>query len=96
MYFNQSFVLKTGAPNRKEINPEKIAKVDIVQADGDFKDSLFDFFVCYVRKVHSDDFICKSLKLGQGTSFLDLVGPNNIANVIAVFKNSKVMWDQDI
>jgi hypothetical protein len=96
MYFNQSFVLKSGAPNREEINPDKLAKVDIVNADGDFKDSLFDFFVRYVRKVHSDDFIRKGLKLGQGTSFLDFVGPNNIAYVIAVFKNSKDMWDQDI
>ncbi len=95
MYFNQSFVLKSGAPNREEINPDKLAKVDIVNADGDFKDSLFDFFVRYVRKVHSDDFIRKGLKLGQGTSFLDFVGPNNIAYVIAVFKNSKDMWDRD-
>ena len=73
MYFNQSFVLTTGAPNREEINPDKLAKVDIVRADGDFKDSLFDFFARYVQKVHSDDFIRKSLKLGRGTSFLDLL-----------------------
>jgi hypothetical protein len=44
MYFNQSFVLTTGAPNREEINPNKLGKVDIVRADRDFKDSLFDFF----------------------------------------------------
>ena len=88
--------MTTGAPNREEINPDKLAKVDIVKADGDFKDSLFDFFARYVRKVHSDDFIHKSLKLGQGMSFLDFIGPNNIAYVIAVFKNSKDMWDQDI
>ncbi len=96
MYFNQSFVLKTCAPNREEINPDKLAKVDIVRADRDFKDSLFDFSVRHVRKVHSDDFICKSLKLSQGMSFLDFIGPKNIAYVIAVFKNSKDMWDQDI
>jgi hypothetical protein len=64
MYFNQSFVLKTGAPNSEEINPDKLAKVDRVCADRDFKDSLFDFFAHYVRKVHWDDFICKILKLG--------------------------------
>ena len=52
MHFNQSFVLKTGAPNREKINPDKLVKVDIVKADGDFKDSLFDFFARYVRKVH--------------------------------------------
>jgi hypothetical protein len=64
MYFNQSFVLRTGTPNRDEINPDKLAKVDIVRADEDFKESLFDFFLRYVQKVHMDDFICKSLKLG--------------------------------
>ena len=73
IYFNQSFVQTTGAPNREKINPGKLAKVDIVRADGDFKDSLFDFFARYVQKVHLDDFIRKSLKLGQGMSFLDLL-----------------------
>ncbi len=96
IYFNQSFVLKIGAPNRKEINPDKLAKVDIVKADGDFKNSLFYFFARYVQKVHSNDFIHKGLKLSRGTSFLDFVGPNKIVYVIAVFKNSKDMWDQDI
>jgi hypothetical protein len=96
MNLNQSFVLKTGAPNKEEINPNKLAKVDIVQADRDFKDSMFDFFACNVQKGDSDDFIHKILKLGQGTSFLDFVGPKNIAYVIAVFKNNKYSWDQDI
>jgi hypothetical protein len=57
---------------------------------------LFDFFACYVRMVHSDKFIRKTLKLGKGTSFIDVIGPNDIAYVIAVFKNSQEMWDQDI
>jgi len=46
--------------------------------------------------VHSDEFIRKTLKLGKGTSFIDVIGPNDIAYVIAVFKNSQEMWDQDI
>ena len=96
MYFNHSFVLKTGASNREEINPDKLAEVDIVQADGDFKDGLFDFLARYVRKVHSDEFIRKGLKLGRCKSFLDFIGPTNIVYVIALFKNSKDMWDQDI
>ncbi len=56
---------------------------------------LFDFFARYVRKV-PDEFICKTLKLGKGTSFIDVIGPNNIAYVIAVFKISQEMWDQVI
>ena len=46
--------------------------------------------------MHSDDQIRKNLKLFAGTSFIDVIGPNDIAYVIAVFKNSKDMWDQDI
>ena len=66
------------------------------KADGDVISGLFDFFGRYVRKVHSDEFIRKAMKINKGTSFLDIIGPNDIAYVIAVFKNSKDMWDQDI
>jgi hypothetical protein len=46
--------------------------------------------------VHSDEFICKGLRLTPGTSFLEIIGPNDIAYVIALVKNSWEMWDQDI
>ena len=46
--------------------------------------------------MHSDEFICKGLRLTSGTSFLDVIGPNDIAYVIALVKNSREMWDQDI
>ena len=36
------------------------------------------------------------MKINKDTSFIDIIGPNDIAYVIAVFKNSKDMWDQDI
>ncbi len=35
------------------------------------------------------------MKINKG-SYIDIIGPNDIAYVIAVFKNSKDMWDQDI
>ena len=90
MCINHSFIVKTGNPNRKNINPDKLGTLDITGA------GLFDFFARYVRKVHSNEFIRKTLKLGKGTSFIDVIGPNDIAYVIAVFKNSQEMWDQDI
>ena len=46
--------------------------------------------------MHSDDFIRKGLKGNPGNSFLDFIGPNDIAYVIALVKNSRDMWDQDI
>jgi hypothetical protein len=57
---------------------------------------LCDFFARFVQKVHSDDYIRKSLRENQGWSFLDIIGPNDIAYVIAIFKNGKDLWDQDI
>ena len=57
---------------------------------------LCDFFARFVRKVHSDDYIRKALRENQGWSFLDIIGPNDIAYVIAIFKNGKDLWDQDI
>lgn len=88
--------MKTDDPNRDNIDPDKLVKFDVLRAGDDELDGLFDFFARYVRKVHSDDFIRKGLKLSRQASFLDVIGPNDIAYVIAVFKNSKDMWDQDI
>ena len=96
MCINHSFILKTGDPNRENINPNELGTMDITGAKKADIDGLFDFFARYVRKVHSDEFIRKTLKLGKGTSFIDVIGPNDIAYVIAVFKNSQEMWDQDI
>ena len=96
MCIDHSFIVKTGDPNRENINPDELGTLDITGAEEADNHGLFDFFACCVRKVHSDDFIRKTLKLGKGTSFIDVLGPNNIAYVIAVFKNSQEMWDQDI
>ena len=96
MCIDHSFIVKTGDSNRENINPDELGALDITGAEEADMNGLFDFFARYVRKVHSDEFIRKTLKLGKGTSFIDVIGPNNIAYVIAVFKNSQEMWDQDI
>jgi len=96
MCIDPSFIVKTGNPNRENINPDKLGTLDITGAVEADIDGLFDFLARYVQKVHSDEFIRKTLKLGKGSTFIDVIGPNNIAYVIAVFKNSQIMWDQDI
>ena len=96
MCINLSFNVKTGDPNRENINPDALGLLHITGADEADIHGLFDFFARYVRKVHSDEFIRKTLKSVKGTSFIDVIGPNDIAYVIAVFKNSQEMWDQDI
>jgi hypothetical protein len=96
MCIGHSFIVKTGNPNRENINPDELGTLDITGAEEADNHCLFDFFAGYVQKVHSDEFIRKTLKLGKGTSFIDVIGPNNIVYVIAVFKNRQEMWDQDI
>lgn len=96
MCIDHSFIVKTGDPNRENINPDKLGTMDITGAEEADIDGLFDFFARYVQKMHSDEFIRKTLKLGKGTSFIDVIGPNVIAYVTSLFKNSQKMWDQDI
>jgi hypothetical protein len=96
MCIDRSFIVKTGDPNRKNINPDKLGTLDITGAEEAYKHGLFEFFARYVQKVHSNELIRKTLKLDKDMSFIDIIGPNNIAYVIAVFKNSQEMWDQNI
>ncbi len=46
--------------------------------------------------MHSDEFIHKCLRYTPGRSYLDIIGPGNIAYIVSIIKNSKDMWDQDI
>lgn len=65
--------------------------MNIVQsADRAFIDGVFDFIAHYVQKVNSDA-ICFAMKVDPGTSFLDIIGPNDLAYVLAVFKNGNHM-----
>ncbi len=80
-----------------DIDPDWLGTtVTIIEEDKTEIDGIFDFFAQYVRRVHSDEFIRKALKTTPGTSLMDIFWPNDIAYVIALFKNSKEMWDQDI
>jgi hypothetical protein len=58
---------------------------------------IFNLIARYVRKVHSDEHIRKVLMCyNAGRSFLDIIGPSDIAYIVSIIKNSKGMWDQDI
>jgi hypothetical protein len=46
--------------------------------------------------VHSDDIIIKYLCLNIGHLFLDIIGPSNIASVVAMVKNRRDMWEQNV
>jgi hypothetical protein len=90
-----SFV-PTGDTNRSLIDPDALGKMDIVQAKQDDIEVLLDFIARYVRKVHSDVYIRSTMKKCPTYSFLDVIGPSDIAYLFVLFKNSQHVWDQDI
>ncbi len=49
-----------------------------------------------MRRVHNNQFIHMALKVNPQASYVDIIGPSDIAYVIAIIKNSDEMWDQDI
>ena len=70
---------------------------DNLATDPDLEDEgLYNFFSRYVRWVHSDDFLWEMLMKNPKTSFVEIIGPSDIAYVISIIKNSGEVWDQDI
>ena len=59
-------------------------------------DQVFNLIARYVQKVHSDEHIRKVICYSAGRSFLNIIGPSDIAYIVSMIKNSKGMWDQDI
>ncbi len=70
---------------------------DILANEPDLtKDGVYDFLGRYVQRVHSNQFICMALKVNPQASYVDIIGPSDIAYVVAIIKNSGEIWDQDI
>jgi hypothetical protein len=46
--------------------------------------------------VHSDEFIRKCLHYAPERSYLDVIGPGDIAYIVSIIKNSNDIWDQDL
>jgi hypothetical protein len=81
----------TEDPNQKKMD------LDILANEPDLtKDGVYDFLGRYVQQVHSNQFIRMALKVTPQASYVDIIGPSDIAYVIAIIKNSGEMWDQDI
>jgi len=74
-----------------EINADELAERPDLE-----REEIYDFLGRYVRRVHSDDFIRRTLKSYPQSSFIDIMTPSDIAYVIAIVKNSGEMWDQNV
>ncbi len=67
-----------------------------IEQGSDLLDQIFNLIARYLWKVHSDEHIRKVIRYSAERSFLDIIGPSDIAYVISIIKSSKGMWDQDI
>ena len=90
------FILETGDPERRVIDPDLLGEGVKIEQGVVMLNQIFNLFSQYVRKVHSDEFIYKCLHYNLGRSYLDIIGPGDIAYILSIIKNNKDMWDQDI
>lgn len=74
------------------LDPDQLIMGYAQYMDDDKTDVIFDFLARYVRKMHSDTYIKKTLCDNKGMTFLDIIGPSDIAYVITLIKNSKDVW----
>jgi hypothetical protein len=85
-----------GNPGRETFDPDLLEEKVKIEQGSNLLDQIFNLIARYVRKVHSDEHICKVIRYSAWRSFLDIIGPSDIVYVVSIFKNSKGMWDQDI
>jgi hypothetical protein len=95
MTYNLFFLL-TCDPGRKTLDPDLLGEMVKIEQGSNLLDQIFNLISRYVRKVHSDEHIRKVIRYNAGRSFLNIIGPSDIAHIISIIKNSKGMWYQDI
>jgi hypothetical protein len=77
-------------------DPDLLGEMVKIEQGSNLLHQIFNLIARYVRKVHSDEHIHKVIRYSTGRSFLDIIGPSDIAYIVSIIKNSKGMWDQDI
>ncbi len=91
---NNLFFLLTGDPGRETLDPDLLGVIVKIEWGSNLLNWIFNIIARYVRKVHSDEHIRKVLmRYNAGRSFLDIIGPSDIAYIVSIIKNSKGMWD---
>ncbi len=77
-------------------DPDLLGEMVKIEQGSNLLNQIFNLIARYVQKVHSDEHIRKVIRYSAGRSFLDIIGPCDIAYIVSTIKNSKGMWDQDI
>ncbi len=78
------------------LDPDLMGEMVKIEQGSDLLNQIFNLIARYVWKVHSVEHIHKVICYNAGRSFLNIIGPSDIAYIVSIIKNSKGMWDQDI
>jgi hypothetical protein len=95
MRYNVFFLL-TSDPGREALDPDLLEEMVKIEQGSNLLHQIFNLIARYVWKVHTDEHISRAIHYSAGRSFLDVIGPSDIAYIISMIKNSKSIWDQDI
>jgi hypothetical protein len=80
---NNLFFLFTGDPGRETLDPDLLGEMVKIERGNNLLNQIFNLIARYVRKVHSYEHIRKVLMCyNTGRSFLDIIGPSDIAYII--------------
>jgi hypothetical protein len=96
MTYNLFFFILTGDPGRETLDPDLLAEMVKIEQGSNLLNQIFNSIARYVRNVHADEHIRRAIRYSAERSFLDVIGPSDIAYIVSMIKNSKGMWDQDI
>jgi hypothetical protein len=89
---NNLFFLLTGDPGREMLDPDLLGEMVNFEQGSDLLNQIFNLITRYVQKVHSDEHIRKVLMhYNAGRSFLNIIGPSDIAYIVSIIKHSKGM-----
>ncbi len=82
--------------DRLNVNPDVYQMaIQMFIENANFHD-LFKFITLYVKRFYSDAYLQKCMKKYVTRVFLELISPSDIAHVLALIKNGKGVWDQDV
>ncbi len=80
-----------GDPGRQMFDPDLLGEMVKIEQGSNLLNQIFNLIARFVQKVHSDEHICKVIHYSAGRSFLDIIGPGDIAYIVSIIKNSKGM-----
>jgi hypothetical protein len=81
MMYKKIFLL-TGDPGRAMLDPDLLGEMVKIERGSNLLNQIFNSIARYVQKVHADEHIRRAICYSAGRSFLDVIGPSDIAYII--------------